>query len=59
MYCNAILSLQTGYLGVADKRSHHGGCDLKKGSKWIANTWISGTTTQDRFKPSIFYTDPV
>ena len=50
--------LQTGYLGQADRRSHHGGCDLIRGSKWIANNWIAATTFPDRFKPSVFYDGP-
>ncbi|XP_052224847.1 transmembrane prolyl 4-hydroxylase-like [Dreissena polymorpha] len=48
---------QTGYLGKADQRSQHGGCDLIKGSKWIANNWISSPSYEDRFKPSLYYTE--
>ena len=31
----------TGWMGDADPYSVHGGCDVKKGRKWIANNWIS------------------
>jgi hypothetical protein len=31
----------TGWLGGSDPYSVHGGCDVKKGGKWIANNWIS------------------
>ncbi|XP_028401217.1 transmembrane prolyl 4-hydroxylase-like isoform X1 [Dendronephthya gigantea] len=31
----------TGWLGDSDPYSVHGGCDVKKGRKWIANNWIS------------------
>ena len=51
-----FFTFQTGYLGHVDQRSHHGGCDLLEGQKWIANSWISGTTYRDRFKPGVFYT---
>lgn len=56
MWYNHFIDEENGYLGPADRRSHHGGCDLIKGTKWIANNWISGTTFQDRFKPGVFYT---
>lgn len=45
---------ETGYLGNVDKRSHHGGCDIIKGTKWIANNFISAATYKDRFKPSVW-----
>ena len=46
---------QTGYLGKADLRSNHGGCDVIKGNKWIANNFISAPTFEDRFKASVWY----
>lgn len=55
MWYSHFIDEETGYLGKVDRMSHHGGCDLKKGTKWIANNWISGTTYGDRFKPSVFY----
>ncbi|KAH3775970.1 hypothetical protein DPMN_177381 [Dreissena polymorpha] len=57
MWYNHLKDEQTGYLGKADQRSQHGGCDLIKGSKWIANNWISSPSSEDRFKPSHFYTE--
>lgn len=35
------LNNDTGWLGDGDPYSFHGGCDVKKGRKWIANNWIS------------------
>lgn len=32
---------ETGWLGETDPYSFHGGCDVKKGTKWIANNWIT------------------
>jgi hypoxia-inducible factor prolyl 4-hydroxylase len=31
---------EEGQLGRADNRTIHGGCDVIKGDKWIANNWI-------------------
>lgn len=45
---------ETGYLGETDLRSHHGGCDIIKGTKWIANNFISAATYKDRLKPSVW-----
>lgn len=30
-----------GYLGEIDVQSLHGGCNVIKGTKWLANHWIS------------------
>ncbi|KAH3775959.1 hypothetical protein DPMN_177369 [Dreissena polymorpha] len=54
MWYNHFIDEQTGYLGKADQRSQHGGCDLLKGRKWIANNWISSPSYEDRFKPSLY-----
>ncbi|XP_048587882.1 transmembrane prolyl 4-hydroxylase isoform X2 [Nematostella vectensis] len=32
---------ETGWLGDVDKMSYHGGCDVTKGTKWAANSWIN------------------
>lgn len=55
MWYNSFINEKTSYLGQPDRMSHHGGCDIIKGNKWIANNWIAGTTFEDRFKESIFY----
>ena len=36
-----------GYLGPLDVRSLHGGCNVKKGRKWIANHWMSAIQHPD------------
>ena len=38
----------TGWMGQLDTFSFHGGCDVKRGTKWIANNWIS--LSEDREK---------
>ena len=46
---------QNGYLSALDDKSTHGSCDVQKGTKWVANVWVSIPTYKDRFKPSVFY----
>ena len=41
-----------GYLSGVDKRSNHGGCNVTRGSKWIATNWISSPIYSHRFIPS-------
>ncbi|XP_071505836.1 transmembrane prolyl 4-hydroxylase-like [Diadema antillarum] len=41
MWYNHKRHPQTGWLGPVDKYSLHGGCDVRKGVKWIANNWIT------------------
>ncbi|KAL3859384.1 hypothetical protein ACJMK2_009607 [Sinanodonta woodiana] len=55
MWYNHHVDPETGYLGRSDQRSFHGGCDILKGSKWIANTWISAPPYYDRLKPSLHF----
>ncbi|KAL4223953.1 hypothetical protein ACF0H5_017412 [Mactra antiquata] len=55
MWYSHFVDEETGYLGQADARSNHGGCDIIKGTKWIANTWISSTSYKDRFIESVWY----
>ncbi|KXJ22138.1 transmembrane prolyl 4-hydroxylase isoform X2 [Exaiptasia diaphana] len=41
LWYNHHLDPSTGGMGTMDKYSLHGGCDVKKGIKWIANNWIN------------------
>ena len=34
----------SGLLGDLDRYSTHGGCDVIKGEKWIANKWLTAPT---------------
>ena len=43
-----------GYISNVEKRSYHGGCEVIKGTKWIATNWISTPTYSQRFVPSKF-----
>ena len=41
MWYNHLVHPRTGWLGPADPMSTHGGCDVIKGVKWAANTWLN------------------
>nr|XP_054766093.1 transmembrane prolyl 4-hydroxylase-like [Lytechinus pictus] len=41
MWYNHNLDPQTGWLGTSRGHSLHGGCEVIRGVKWIANNWIS------------------
>ena len=43
-----------GYLADVDPRSTHGGCNITKGTKWIATNWISSPIYAHRFTRSRF-----
>ena len=40
MWYNFELDQKTGWMGPRDERSLHGGCDILKGTKYVANNWI-------------------
>ncbi|EDO47328.1 predicted protein, partial [Nematostella vectensis] len=40
MWYNFLRDEKTGWMGVRDDNSLHGGCDVRKGEKYIANNWI-------------------
>ena len=48
LWYNHRVHNSTGWMGELDKYSFHGGCDVKRGTKWIANHWIS--LSEDREK---------
>ncbi|XP_071090174.1 transmembrane prolyl 4-hydroxylase-like [Haliotis cracherodii] len=56
MWYNNIRDPETGWLGIADEFSLHGGCDVIKGEKWIFNSWISAPQFNRKFGNS-FYAD--
>ncbi|XP_052778734.1 transmembrane prolyl 4-hydroxylase-like [Mya arenaria] len=43
-----------GYLGHVHMKSWHGGCNVKKGVKWIATNWINTPHYRTRLLPSKF-----
>ncbi|XP_033126126.1 transmembrane prolyl 4-hydroxylase-like [Anneissia japonica] len=47
MWYNHLLN-EEGWLGQKDSYSFHGGCDIKKGVKWIANHWIPIDSDRER-----------
>jgi len=40
MWYNHLVNSKTNWMGGLDHFSFHGGCDVIKGRKWIANNWI-------------------
>ncbi|EDO48198.1 predicted protein, partial [Nematostella vectensis] len=40
MWYNHEREPSSGWLGKLDRRTYHGGCDVIKGEKWIANAWL-------------------
>ena len=46
IWYNHYLRRRSGWLGQVDFRSFHGGCNVQKGEKWIANNWINASPTQ-------------
>ncbi|CAH3159466.1 unnamed protein product [Porites evermanni] len=41
MWYNHLRDDKTGWHGRLDQMTYHGGCDILKGEKWIANNWIN------------------
>lgn len=41
MWYNHLRDDKTGWHGKLDEMTYHGGCDIIKGEKWIANNWIN------------------
>ncbi|XP_015752716.1 PREDICTED: transmembrane prolyl 4-hydroxylase-like [Acropora digitifera] len=41
MWYNHLRDKRTGWHGSLDEMTYHGGCDIIKGQKWIANNWIN------------------
>ena len=48
------VSITTGWLGEIDEWSLHGGCEVRKGSKWIANMWLTAPYAKDKDKMSMY-----
>eukprot|EP00794_Sanderia_malayensis_P018968 gene18968-20874_t len=45
---------ESGWLGERDDHSLHGGCDIIKGEKWVANNWIPAPEYQSRHQTSLY-----
>ncbi|PFX31383.1 Transmembrane prolyl 4-hydroxylase [Stylophora pistillata] len=52
MWYNHLLDDESGWMGARDDFSLHGGCDIKKGEKWIANLWITAPYKDGAHIPS-------
>ena len=54
MWYNNFIDPESGLLGSVDRYSLHGGCDVIKGEKWIANNWLTAPTKYSRHIKSIY-----
>lgn len=54
MWYNSFIDPDSGLLGAVDHYTLHGGCDVIKGEKWIANNWLTAPTKQSRHIKSMF-----
>ena len=54
MWYNNFIDPDSGLLGSVDRYSLHGGCDVIKGEKWIANNWLTAPTKYSRHIKSIY-----
>lgn len=52
MWYNHFMDEESGWLGKLDEYSLHGGCDILKGEKWIANNWITAPYKDGAHIPS-------
>ena len=55
LWYNHKVNNKTGWMGQLDKFSFHGGCGVNRGTKWIANNWIS--LSEDREKDILNWID--
>ena len=54
MWYNNFIDPDSGLLGSVDRYSLHGGCDVLKGEKWIANNWLTAPTKYSRHIKSVY-----
>lgn len=54
MWYNHLVDEESGWLGELDERSLHGGCDVRKGEKWIANIWITAPYADSANRTSMY-----
>ena len=54
MWYNNLIDSESGLLGNLDVNSVHGGCDVIKGEKWIANNWLTAPTKHFKNLKSIY-----
>ncbi|KAK3741147.1 hypothetical protein QZH41_011821 [Actinostola sp. cb2023] len=53
MWYNHLID-HSGWLGALDEYSLHGGCDVIKGEKWIANNWLTAPPAGREDIPSVY-----
>lgn len=54
MWYNHFLD-DSGWLADLDWKTLHGGCDILKGEKWIANNWLTAPNNEEKHIPSNYY----
>ncbi len=55
LWYNHLINEDTGWLGELEERALHGGCDVTKGEKWIANVWLTAPYADSVGKPSMYF----
>ena len=54
MWYNHYLD-DSAWLADLDWKTLHGGCDILKGEKWIANNWLTAPNFEEKHIPSNYY----
>lgn len=54
LWYNHHINATDGWMGKLDPYSLHGGCDVKKGEKWISNMWIPAPYGFNKQTPSLY-----
>lgn len=54
---NHLVDPTSGWLGKLDEWSIHGGCDVKKGEKWISNLWLTAPYADGVDNVSMYHMD--
>ncbi|XP_068725230.1 transmembrane prolyl 4-hydroxylase-like isoform X1 [Montipora capricornis] len=54
MWYNNFIDPYSGLLGDVDRYTSHGGCDVIRGEKWVANNWLTAPTKYSRHIKSMF-----
>ena len=57
LWYNHLVDPKSGWMGALDEWSLHGGCDVIKGEKWIANLWVTAPYAETRDDVSMYHMD--
>ena len=54
MWYNHLVDEESGWMGDRDDRTLHGGCDIIKGEKWVANNWLTAPEADSAHRISLY-----